>query len=339
MRAVRVRLAVAAHVARTLGPPLAAIAAYTIAAAWIVRWDLRRAGLDPGDFEVTAYGLFTQVFFQATAPLPPTHVARAIFWLTPAVGVFLAAEGLVKVGASLLDIARRREVWMRIVTAQMRGHVVVCGLGHVGYRVVEELRRLGEEVVAVERREDSPFVEPVRAEGVPVLVGDARRDELLAATGVARAKAIVCATNDDLANLELALDAKHLNPTVRVVMRMFDQALAGKVGGALELDASFSTSALAAALVAVRATQDRVLSAYRLGDTVRVTAEVVAGPGAGGVTVRAIESDVPCRVVGVRQGESGFSPAKGEHAIAAGDVLVVDTSAEDLPRVRERLEG
>jgi Trk K+ transport system NAD-binding subunit len=339
LRAARLRLAVASYVARKLGPPLAGIAAYTIVAAWLVRWDLARAGQPAQDFEATAYALFTQIFFEPTAALPATHLARAIFWLTPAVGVFLAAEGIMKAGASLLDIARRREVWMRIVTAQMRGHVVVCGLGHVGYRVVEELRRLGEDVVAIERRPDAPFLEVVRAEGVPVLVGDARRDDLLEATGIARAKAIVCATNDDLANLELALDAKHVNPGVRVVMRMFDQRLAGKVGGALELDASFSTSALAASLVAVRATQDRVLAAYRIGETVRVTAEVRVGPGGAATTIGATERAVACRVIGLRHAEGVFSPANAEHALAEGDVLVIDVTAEDLPSVRRRLEA
>ena len=66
--------------------------------------------------------------------------------------------------------------------------------------------------------------------------------------GIGHALPTTMLTNDDLANLEIALDAKRMNGTIRVVMRMFDQRLAGKVGGALELDESFSTSALAAPL-------------------------------------------------------------------------------------------
>src|SRR5262249_60132522 len=38
-----------------------------------------------------------------------------------------------------------------------RGHVVVCGLGNVGFRVVEELLAEGEQVVAIERGRDNLF--------------------------------------------------------------------------------------------------------------------------------------------------------------------------------------
>ena len=164
-----------------------------------------------------------------------------VFWSSPIVGAILLAEGVLKIGASLLDATTRRELWVTIMTSRMRDHVVVCGLGHVGFRVVQELRALGEDVVAIEQEGEAMFVEAVRAADVPVHLGDARRDELLEACGVARAKAVVCATSNDLANLEIALDSKRMNPSVRVVLRMFDQRLAAKVGGAL-VENDWSTS-------------------------------------------------------------------------------------------------
>lgn len=122
---------------------------------------------------------------------------------------------------------------------------------------MEELRRLGEDVTAIEEREKDLFVEAVREMGIPVFVGDARRDELLLAAGVPKSKAVVCATSNDLEIFEVALYAKRMNPEARVVMRMFDQRLAGKVGGALELDQSFSTSSLSAPLIAIRRRRTR----------------------------------------------------------------------------------
>src|SRR5207244_13427645 len=38
------------------------------------------------------------------------------------------------------------------------GHVVVCGLGNIGFRVVEELLRYGERVVVIELHRDSRFL-------------------------------------------------------------------------------------------------------------------------------------------------------------------------------------
>jgi Trk K+ transport system NAD-binding subunit len=332
VQTLRIRLAIARHVLARLGPPLLSVVVYTVLATSLVRWEQRRAGLPVPDFQQTAYGLFTQLFFQPTEPFPITTLSRVVFWVTPGIGALLIAQGLLKVGASLFDLAARREMWVRIVSEQMRDHVVVCGLGNVGYRVVEELRRLGEAVVAVEKREVDSFVAAVRDLDVPVHVGDAKRDELLLATGIARAKAVVCATNDDMANLEIALDAKRMNPRIRVVLRMFDQRLAAKVGGALELDQSFSTSALAAPLVAIQATQQGVLSAYRVGEAVRVTAEMDVAAAAG-KRVAEIEEALPCRVLG-RVQDGAHAPLRGRDELRRGDRIMLDLAAADLPRVR-----
>jgi Trk K+ transport system NAD-binding subunit len=339
-RALRFRLAVAGYVLRRLGPPLVATVAYITVVTVLLRWDYKRTGLEVPEFGPTLYSIFRQLFFEPTEAFPTTIISRAIVLITPLVSVFLLAQGLFKIGASLLDLESRREVWVTIMSAQMRGHIVVCGLGHVGYRVVEELRRLGEDIIAIEVREQDAFVEAVRLMDIPVHVGDARRDDLLRTAGVSRAKAVVCATSNDLANLEIALDAKRMNPEVRVVMRMFDQRLAGKVGGALELDQSFSTSSLAAPLIAIQATQAGVHSAYRLDDTIRVTAEVTVAAEAAEATVTEIEERAPCRIVSrKRDAEGSFTAVRPRDAVRAGDVLIVDTAVVDLPAVRFQLGG
>jgi len=56
-------------------------------------------------------------------------------------------------------------------------HAVVCGLGRVGFRIVQRLVAAGIACVAVERSEDNPFLEATRRLGVPVLVDDASRRE------------------------------------------------------------------------------------------------------------------------------------------------------------------
>ncbi|MEZ4310895.1 MAG: NAD-binding protein [Polyangiaceae bacterium] len=337
-RTLRILAYAAFHLGRRLLPPIALVAAYMIVATIVLRWDLARAGDALSDFQTTLYGVYRQLFFEPVDALPTRPIGRAVVWLTPVVGLLLVARGLVNVGATLFDRTKRRELWDTIMTDQMRGHIVVCGLGHVGYRVVEELHRLGEEIVGLESNGDGSFVEVVRSWGIPVYIGDARRDELLVKCGVARAKAVVCATSNDLANLEVALDSKRMNPDVRVVMRMFDQRLAGKVGGALELDESFSTSALSAPLIAIQATHDGVRSAYRVDEQVRVLAEAGIGAVLSGETVSAVEEKVPCRVVQRRRAsDAHFASARGRDVLSEKDVLIVDARAADLPSVRESL--
>ncbi|HRG94897.1 MAG TPA: NAD-binding protein [Polyangiaceae bacterium] len=329
-RAGLVRLRVALYLGRRLGPALAAMAGYTALAGALVRWDGARHGAALPDWGATMYAIYTQLFFEPTDPLPSTTLARIVFWVTPVLGALLVAEGIVKVGSEVLEEDRRHALWVRIMTETFKDHVVVCGLGHVGYRVVEELRALGEDVVGIER-EGSEFVAILRDAGVPVHVGDARRDDLLLHTGIARAKAVVCATNDDLANLEIALDAKRMNPAIRVIMRMFDQRLAAKVGGALELDQSFSTSALSALVIALSARLAGVKSAYRLGEGARVVCELEVPRAWAGRTVAALEADADLRVVRLGR-EGGYERARQDHVLRAGEAVVVDADAEELSR-------
>jgi voltage-gated potassium channel len=337
-RRIRLNLAILGYVLRRLGPPLVYAALYLIGATLLLRWDLLRHGEVLPDFTSTLWGLWTLLVFEPTLDFPSSFLARGIFWITPLAGLFLLAQGVFKIGSSLLDRDTQRQLWTSIMTDLMNNHVVVCGIGHVGYRVTEELCRLGEDVVALEQDEGDAFVETIRALGVPVHIGDARRDELLVKVGVARAKAIVCATGDDLANLEIALDAKRMNPNVRVVMRMFDQRLAGKVGGALELDESFSTSALSAPLIAIQASHEGVFSAYRLEDVVRVTADVQVGTNHKDIAAMDLEERLPCRIVSRKAAKAqGFTSVKPKDLIRAGDTLIVDCAGVDLPAVRYQL--
>src|SRR5262249_58762963 len=81
------------------------------------------------------------------------------------------------------------------------GHIIVCGLGNVGFRVVEELIRQEERVVAIERKRDNPFISMARRLGVAVIVGDAGVAEVLRQANSGRAQAVVPPTGKEPAHL------------------------------------------------------------------------------------------------------------------------------------------
>ena len=317
------------HFARRLGPWMLLIAAYVLVATTVVRWDMHRIGEDTPDFGSDLYGMYTQLFFEPTLSLPRAPIARSIFWITPLLGAVLLARGLLRVGASLFDAEGRHRLWVKIMSDQMHDHIVVCGLGNVGSRVVESLRALGVPVVAIEKRPTESRAPVVEALGVPVLYGDARHDEILVRAGVRRAKTIVCATDDDLTNVEVAIDAKRENPAIRVVMRMFDQRVAHKMRSALDLDETFSTSALAGPLVALQATAPGVRGVYRLEDgSLRADMEIPAPKDWAGRTVADCEDALDACVVGVRRPGGKFTRARWDLVLAEGDVVTLDLPAD-----------
>jgi voltage-gated potassium channel len=322
------------HFAKMLIPWVVAMAAYLVLATVVVRWDMERIGEPHGDLGAEIYGMYTQLFFEPTQALPRAPVARAVFWITPLLGALLLVRGVLRVGSSLFDVEERRRLWVTIMSDRLKDHIVVCGLGNVGIRIVESLKVLGAPMVAIEQRTEHSFAPSVEALGVPVIYGDARRDELLLQAGIRRAKAVVCATDDDLTNLEVAVDAKRENPQIRVVMRMFDKRVAGKMRSALDLDETFSTSALAGPLVALQATEAGVRGAYHLSDgSLRVDMEVETPEGWCGRTAAQCEDAIDGRVVGLRRGEA-FMRARHDTVLQKGDVLTLDLPAASVPKVR-----
>ncbi len=129
--------------------------------------------------------------------------------------------------------------------SEHKGHLIVVGLGSVGLRLVEELVKAGESVVAVEQDRDGRFVPAVKLLA-PVVHGNARTAATLDHAGLAGAKALVTATSMDIENLAIGLAVKRRYPEQRVVLRMFDSKLADSMGDGPGIDTVLSVSTVAA---------------------------------------------------------------------------------------------
>jgi len=104
---------------------------------------------------------------------------------------------------------------------KMHGHIIVCGYGRIGHKVVEELLARGEKVVIIDNREEAfkGMYEP----DTPFIVGDARKEEILERAGVRRAKGLITTLHEESDNLLVVLNAKDLNPNIRIVSRADDE--------------------------------------------------------------------------------------------------------------------
>jgi Trk K+ transport system NAD-binding subunit len=126
---------------------------------------------------------------------------------------------VVAITRRLVGQRQARAVQRKVRSDQLAGHVVVYGLTRVGRRAVEELLRLGETVVAAERgdRYDSVVAEV----GIPVIRCDLRNERGMLDVALPTAKALVLCADDDMGNLQVALAAPRVNPSIRLVVRMF----------------------------------------------------------------------------------------------------------------------
>lgn len=114
---------------------------------------------------------------------------------------------------------------------KLEGHIIICGYGTFGKTIAERLRANETDVVVIERREEQ--FRRALDDGVLAVEGDARRGDALSDAGVERAATVVGAIDDTNANVQIAVKATQLAPTVEIVVRagdQMDEALARRVG-------------------------------------------------------------------------------------------------------------
>lgn len=202
-------------------------------------------------------------------------------------------------------------------------HVVVVGLGNVGYRVIDELRSAQLPVVAIETNPGGRFVDAIRAH-TPVILGDAGLRATLERAGVARARAVVCATSDDAINLSVSLAAKALDPRVRTVIRWSDASLADKIQRSLHVDVVMSPSRIAAPTFVAAALLPDVRQALVLEGHLLSILQRHVGPAWAGKTPRQVAAEHALTPVMRRpRGAPDFRPIAEGTALAEDDEVVL----------------
>jgi Trk K+ transport system NAD-binding subunit len=214
------------------------------------------------------------------------------------------------------------------------GHVIVVGLGNVGTSVTGQLHDLGFDVACIDNNPDALGIPLARQLGLPLVIGDAFRDETLRAAGLDTCIALVSVTSQDIVNLETALNARALRDDVRIVLRLTDDDLAERLQKTISNTVSRSVPYLAAPAFATAMLEHQVLRTIAVGRHVLLIADVRVGDqvGLAGSSVRDTEHDGQARVLALQpRGSAGldWSPARG-HLLAAGDQLIVLATRKGL---------
>jgi voltage-gated potassium channel Kch len=255
---------------------LPAAVAFALVLAGATAWFRFRLGMPFLDALYFATTVLTTVGFGDFNLRSADEASKAVGIVAMLSGVLLSAVLFGLVVNYLL--ARQSAAEHGRKALKLRGHVVVCGLGGVGYRVAQALRRLGEPIAVIEADEESRFVRDARSAGIPVVIGSAAddRSHRLAATAHARS-AVICTEKDSL-NVEIALGLRAREKDLPIVLRAFDPDLSRRIAPLLGTGGAFSGAALAAPrFVAAAAGTDRIASLRFAGARFDVR-EVSLGP-------------------------------------------------------------
>ncbi len=294
----------------------------------------------PG-FAESFHATFALIFFETLLPFPAQWYLQILFFIIPIVGLAAVADGVLRLGAALVNKQARGQQWQVAMASTYSEHVIVCGTGKVGYRVIQELLKFGREIVALETDPEGRFVEKVKALNIPLLICDARRSENLIKAGVARADAIVPCTDNELANLDIALDARELNPKIKVVMRMYDADLARRVEKGFDIHTAFSTSSLAAPIFAAAAMRVDVKYSFYAGDELLIISELVLAKGSPlvGWSVEKIEATYNLSIVRYQHHGRVTLHPRPEVLLESGDSIMVLAELETVRKLSAYAEG
>jgi voltage-gated potassium channel len=256
------------------------------------------------------------------------------------VGLGAVADSVVRLAYLIFTRKQRLPEWQRMVASLYRNHVVVVGVGTVGYRVVQGLVEMHEAVVAVDVRTDSPLIDLLSDLGVPVIHGNGRQEKVLTEAGVPFARAVILASSDDLTNIDAGLTARDLNPSARIVVRLFDESLARKISGAFAMP-TISTALVAAPAFIAAATGRKIYQPLQLaGERVHLTDLTIHPAGTlVGLTVGGIQAEHQVNIV-MHHGPDGVQVNPAHNVpITPGDTVLVIAPVDRLIALEARNQG
>jgi Trk K+ transport system NAD-binding subunit len=220
-----------------------------------------------------------------------------------------------------------------------KGHFVICGLGNVGYRVVEEFVKADERVAVVEQRADNTLVAMCRSKGVPVVIGDATMIDTLRQARTDTARAVISCTENDLANLEIALLVTEMNPKQRVVVRLGDSTLAETIRQAANVRLALSVPDLAAPAFVAGLFGDRVQVMFQVSGQMLTVLELAISEDdtqLNNHSLHALAIDYGFIPISVLDDRQSIHEVGSSYRLRPGDHLMVAAKLTDVERLLRR---
>ena len=278
------------------------------------------------------YVTYCLIFMEHLAPFPDHWLLQAFYFVLPPLGLAVILDGIVRFSYHILRRDESSGEWISAMSSTMHHHVVLFGLGKLGL----QLLTMKELVVVVEKDPFGANLGFARQQGVPVLTGNGREPDIFEKLNLRAAKSIILATDDDLANLEIALDARKIKPDIRVVLRMFDQELAAKIKDAFDIQLAFSTTELAAPLFATASCDHTIVNSFYVGDKLLVVSRLRVRPHSGLIdrSVGWVRDELQTFVLETRRDDKVHAIPSEALTLREGDRITVQTDMPTLRRIQ-----
>jgi len=271
------------------------------------------------------YIVLTLAFLQPPGAFPHSPYLEAFFFVMPLIGIGALALGLADFGYLFFNRRARSKEWEMAIASTLDKHHILVGLGHLGFHVVQHLKgAMNQPMAVIELDPSADLITAVQQMDIPIIHDDASRESALEAAGIRKAASIILCIQDDAVNLKIALKARSLNPSIRVIIRIFDDDFAHALTDQFGFIA-LSGTGLAAPAFAASATDSEITRPISIEGESLSLARITISPGCllEGKTVGQIEDGYIVSVILIRHdGKSDFHPTDS-HPVVTDDMAAV----------------
>jgi Trk K+ transport system NAD-binding subunit len=267
---------------------------------------------------------------QASIPTGGQLQLLGFWYVMPLIGL-LVLGGVVQFIQILFDQSGRAVAWQEAWASVMDEHTIVAGTGHVGLSVIQSLIGLGAKVVALNLDFDDHTATTLTAWNVPMIIGDASTEDGLRRAGIQHAESLVISTSEDAVNLQIALRARYMNKSLRVIVRAWDSQYREQLQDLLGIERVVSSAELSGPVFAGAALGFDLTQTVdvRVGKAVRtyvlMRLEVGATSAFLGRTIGGVQDRYDVDIVLYQQDGTVDVHPTHEQAIGQGDTLVLFT--------------
>jgi voltage-gated potassium channel len=273
-------------------------------------------------------------FLQSMRAYPEEWYLEVFYFLMPVIGLGIFAQGIADFSVLLFNRRSRGKEWEMAVASTYTNHIILVGLGHLGYRVVRDLHRMEQDVVVVELNPKADLVASVKQMDIPVIQDDATREPALEAAGISRARAIILCTQNDSMNLQVALKARRMQPAVHVVLRIFDDDFADALHDQFGFTAMSATGMAAPAFASAASGVDITRPITVEGETLSLARfKVQPDSDLNSMIVSNIEARYNVSVVLLHRNHEADLHPSAECKILSGDILGILGGPEEISQL------
>ena len=267
----------------------------------------------------------------------PKEWYLVIFWYAlPLIFIFIVGSGVADF-VRLFFNREGRNQWKEAIVETYRNHVIVLGAGHVGLRVIRQLYTLGVEVVAIDNKPYSGVPEELKQMEIPLFIDDGLNPIILQKVGIEHAEAFIACTGTDSVNLEASMRVRHINPTIRLVMRAWDDQFTAQIHDLLQVEV-LSSSEISAPVFAGMALDMGFTQTLDVNGEEYSTVRLTVNPGSvlENQTVGTLQDRHLMDIVLHGRAKSAqVKPDKTTH-VQAGDTLVIFAQRERMLEIAAR---